>query len=50
MPRGAEFDRQVQAKLEALPGVQSVALSNRVPGFSAGLDGREAGRLRGAGE
>jgi putative ABC transport system permease protein len=31
---GAEFDRQLQAKLEALPGVQSVALSNRVPGFS----------------
>jgi predicted permease len=33
---GAEFDRQLQAKLEALPGVQSVALSNRVPGFSGG--------------
>ncbi len=28
---GAEFDRQVVAKLEALPGVQSVALSSRVP-------------------
>ncbi len=26
---GAEFDRQLQSKLEALPGVQSVALSNR---------------------
>ena len=26
---GAEFDRQLVAKLEALPGVQSVALSNR---------------------
>ncbi len=33
---GAEFDRQLQANLKALPGVQSVALSNRVPGFSAG--------------
>src|ERR1700720_1859447 len=33
---GAEFDRQLQAKLETLPGVQSVALSNRVPGFSSG--------------
>ncbi len=28
---GAEFDRQLVAKLEALPAVQSVALSNRVP-------------------
>jgi predicted permease len=28
---GAEFDRQVVAKLEALPGVQSVSLSSRVP-------------------
>ena len=28
---GAEFDRQLVAKLEALPGVQSVALSSRVP-------------------
>src|ERR1700720_969319 len=33
---GAEFDRELQAKLETLPGVQSVALSNRVPGFSSG--------------
>jgi predicted permease len=33
---GAEFDRELQAKLEALPGVQSVALSNRTPGFSSG--------------
>ena len=34
---GAEFDRQVVAKLETLPGVQSVALSSRVPlGFSGG--------------
>jgi predicted permease len=28
---GMEFDRQLMAKLQALPGVQSVALSNRVP-------------------
>jgi len=34
---GAEFDRQLIAKLEALPGIQSVALSNRVPlGFGGG--------------
>ena len=28
---GAEFDRQLITKLETLPGVQSVALSNRLP-------------------
>jgi putative ABC transport system permease protein len=34
---GMEFDRQLVAKLEALPGVQSVALSDRVPlGFGGG--------------
>ena len=34
---GVEFDRQLVAKLEALPGIQSVALSNRVPlGFGGG--------------
>ncbi len=34
---GAEFDRQLVAKLEALPGIQSVALSSRVPmGFPLG--------------
>ncbi len=34
---GAEFDRQLQAKLEALPGIQSVTISNRVPlGFGGG--------------
>jgi predicted permease len=33
---GAEFDRELQVKLEALSGVQSVALSNRVPGFFSG--------------
>ncbi|MBV8550966.1 MAG: ABC transporter permease [Acidobacteriaceae bacterium] len=32
---GSEFDRQLVAKLEALPGIQSVALSSRVPlGFN----------------
>jgi predicted permease len=29
--QGAQFDRQLVARLEALPGVQSVALSSRVP-------------------
>ena len=34
---GAEFDRQLVAKLETLPGMQSVALTNRVPlGFGGG--------------
>jgi len=34
---GAEFDRQLVAKLEALPGMQSVALSSRTPlGFGGG--------------
>ena len=34
---GMEFDRQLVAKLEALPGVQSVSLSTRVPlGFGGG--------------
>jgi predicted permease len=34
---GTEFDRQLQAKLEALPGIQSVTISNRVPlGFGGG--------------
>ncbi|HTB18937.1 MAG TPA: ABC transporter permease [Bryobacteraceae bacterium] len=28
---GAEFDRQLVARLESLPGTQSVAISNRVP-------------------
>jgi predicted permease len=28
---GAEFDRQLVAKLEALPGIQAVALTSRVP-------------------
>jgi predicted permease len=35
--RGVEFDRQLVAKLEAQPGIQSVALSSRVPlGFGGG--------------
>jgi predicted permease len=35
--KGAEFDRQLVAKLEALPGIQSVTLSSRVPlGFGGG--------------
>jgi predicted permease len=34
---GAEFDRQLVTKLEALPGIQSVALASRVPlGFGGG--------------
>jgi predicted permease len=34
---GVEFDRQLVAKLEAQPGIQSVALSSRVPlGFGGG--------------
>jgi predicted permease len=34
---GAEFDRQLVAKLESLPGVQSAALSDREPlGFGGG--------------
>ncbi|MGB2888044.1 MAG: ABC transporter permease [Candidatus Acidiferrales bacterium] len=34
---GAEFDRQLVTKLKALPGIQSVALSSRVPlGFGGG--------------
>jgi predicted permease len=30
-PRGIEFNRQLLARLEALPGVQSVMLANRTP-------------------
>jgi predicted permease len=34
---GVEFDRQLVAKLETLPGIQSVALSSRIPlGFGGG--------------
>jgi predicted permease len=34
---GAEFDRQLVAQLQALPGIHSVALSSRVPlGFGGG--------------
>jgi predicted permease len=35
--KGAEFDRELVAKLETIPGMQSVALANRVPlGFGGG--------------
>jgi len=35
--KGSEFDRQLVTKLETLPGLQSVALSDRVPlGFGGG--------------
>jgi predicted permease len=34
--RGTEFDRELVAKLEAVPGVQSVALTDRLPGLSPG--------------
>jgi predicted permease len=34
--KGVEFDRQLVAKLEALPGIQSVALTSRLPGLSPG--------------
>src|SRR5262249_51469220 len=35
--RGSAFDRQLVAKLGSLPGIQSVALSSRVPlGFGGG--------------
>jgi predicted permease len=35
--KGAAFDRELTAKLEALPGIQSVALTTRVPlGFGGG--------------
>jgi predicted permease len=34
--KGTQFDRELVAKLEALPGVQSVALSDRLPGLSPG--------------
>jgi predicted permease len=33
---GMEFDHQLVAKLEALPGIQAVALSDRTPGFEQG--------------
>ena len=34
--KGAEFDRQLEAKLEAVAGVQAVALASREPGLSPG--------------
>ena len=48
---GAEFDRQLVAKLEALPGIQSVALSSLVPmGFPQGSTSIKMDGLRSAGE
>jgi predicted permease len=35
-PRGSQFDRQLLTRLEALPGVQSVMLTNRTPLTFAG--------------
>jgi predicted permease len=34
--KGTEFDRELVAKLEAVPGMQSVALTDRLPGLSPG--------------
>ena len=48
---GVEFDRQLVAKLEAQPGIQSVALSSRVPlGFGGGSTAVNPEGLRFAGE
>jgi predicted permease len=42
--KGAEFDRQLVAKLEALPGIQSVALTTRVPlGFGGSTSVKPVG-------
>ncbi len=34
--KGTQFDRELVAKLEAVPGVQAVALTDRLPGLSPG--------------
>jgi predicted permease len=34
--KGTEFDRELVAKLEALPGIQAVSLTDRLPGLSPG--------------
>jgi hypothetical protein len=34
--KGTEFDRELVAKLEALPGMQAVSLTDRLPGLSPG--------------
>jgi predicted permease len=49
--KGAEFDRQLVAKLEALPGIQSVALSSRVPlGFGGSTSVKPEGYVPQANE
>jgi predicted permease len=48
---GAEFDRRLAAKLEALPGIQSVALSSRVPlGFGGSTSVKPEGYVPQANE
>ncbi|MGA7920899.1 MAG: ABC transporter permease [Candidatus Acidiferrales bacterium] len=48
---GPEFDRQLVAKLEALPGIQSVALSTRVPlGFGGSTSVKPEGYVQQANE
>ena len=48
---GAEFDRQLTARLEALPGVESVALSNRTPlGFGGSTSVKPEGYVPQANE
>jgi predicted permease len=48
---GAEFDRQLTAKLEALPGIQSVALSDRTPlGFGGSTSVKPEGYVPQANE
>jgi predicted permease len=49
--QGAAFDRQLEAKLEALPGIQSVALSSRVPlGFGGSTSVKPEGYVPQANE
>ena len=49
--KGAEFDRQLVAKLEALPGIQSVALTTRVPlGFGGSTSVKPVGYVPQANE
>jgi predicted permease len=49
--KGAAFDRELVAKLEALPGIRSVALSNRVPlGFGGSTSVKPQGYVPQANE
>jgi predicted permease len=49
--KGAEFDRQLVAKLEALPGIQSVALTTRAPlGFGGSTSVKPVGYVPQANE